>query len=48
VPRQTSHRHLSDEALAARGIDPGLVRLSLGIEEPADLARDLTEALDRV
>jgi cystathionine beta-lyase/cystathionine gamma-synthase len=48
VPRETSHRHLSDEALAARGIDPGLVRLSLGIEEPEDLMRDLTEALDRV
>jgi cystathionine gamma-synthase len=48
VPRQTSHRHLSAEELAARGIDPGLVRLSLGIEETADLVRDVTEALDRL
>ena len=46
VPRVTSHRHLSSEELEARGIDPGLVRLSLGIEEPEDLVRDLTEALD--
>jgi cystathionine beta-lyase/cystathionine gamma-synthase len=46
VPVQTSHRHLSAEELALRGIDAGLVRLSLGIEETADLVRDLTQALD--
>jgi cystathionine gamma-synthase len=46
VPSLTSHRHLSVEGLRARGIDEGLVRLSLGIEEPEDLVRDLTEALD--
>ncbi len=46
VPRLTSHRHLSAAELAARGIDEGLVRLSLGIEETADLVRDVTEALD--
>jgi cystathionine beta-lyase/cystathionine gamma-synthase len=46
VPRDTSHRHLSDAELAARGIDDGLVRLSLGIEDTEDLVRDLTEALD--
>ncbi|MGD0249991.1 MAG: PLP-dependent aspartate aminotransferase family protein [Thermoplasmata archaeon] len=48
VPSQTSHRHLSPEALASRGIDPGLVRLSLGIEDTEDLVRDITEALDRL
>ena len=48
VPGQTSHSHLSPEELAALGIDPGLVRLSLGIEEPDDLVRDITEALDQV
>ena len=46
VPRATSHRHLSRAELATRGIDEGLVRLSLGIENPEDLERDLTEALD--
>jgi cystathionine beta-lyase/cystathionine gamma-synthase len=45
IPRQTSHRHLSDAELDRRGIDPGLVRLSLGIEEPDDLVRDVREAL---
>ncbi len=48
VPAITSHRHLSATELSARGIDPGMVRLSLGIEEPEDLVRDLTEALDAV
>jgi cystathionine beta-lyase/cystathionine gamma-synthase len=46
VPAITSHRHLSSEERARRGIDDGLVRLSLGIEDPEDLVRDMTEALD--
>jgi methionine-gamma-lyase len=46
IPGETSHRHHSAEELARRGISPGLVRLSLGIEDPEDLVRDLTEALD--
>jgi methionine-gamma-lyase len=45
VPRETSQRGLSDAERAAQGIDDGLVRISLGIEEPADLIRDLSEAL---
>lgn len=45
-PSATSHRHLSADERARRGIDDGLVRLSLGIEEAADLVRDITEALD--
>jgi cystathionine beta-lyase/cystathionine gamma-synthase len=48
VPRQTSHRHLSARELTARGIDEGLVRLSLGIEDADDLVRDVSEALDSV
>jgi cystathionine beta-lyase/cystathionine gamma-synthase len=46
VPRVTSHVHLSEAELASRGIDEGLVRISLGIEDPDDLVRDVTEALD--
>lgn len=45
LPRLTSHRHLPREEREARGIDQGFVRLSAGIEEPADLVRDLREAL---
>jgi methionine-gamma-lyase len=46
IPRQTSHRHRTPEELRAAGIDEGLVRLALGIEDTADLVRDVNEALD--
>jgi methionine-gamma-lyase len=46
VPSETSHRHLSAEQRAERGIVDGLLRFSFGIEEPADLERDLVAALD--
>ncbi|HEY1198998.1 MAG TPA: aminotransferase class I/II-fold pyridoxal phosphate-dependent enzyme [Thermoplasmata archaeon] len=46
VPGLTSHRHLSPEERERRGIDDGLIRFSFGIEDPEDLVRDLTEALD--
>jgi methionine-gamma-lyase len=37
--------HQTPEELAAAGVEPGLLRLSVGIEEPADLIADLTQAL---
>ncbi len=48
LPFETSHRHLNAAELAARGIAPGLARLSVGIEDAPDLIRDLTQALDAV
>lgn len=45
MPVETSHRSLSPEELARRGISEGMVRLSLGIEDPSDLVADLTQAL---
>ncbi|MFJ4184833.1 trans-sulfuration enzyme family protein [Kitasatospora sp. NPDC089509] len=44
-PASTSHRQLSDEELAAAGIGPGTVRVSVGIEHPEDLWVDLEQAL---
>jgi cystathionine beta-lyase/cystathionine gamma-synthase len=41
----TTHRQLDDVALAAAGIDPGAVRISVGLEDSADLAEDLESAL---
>ncbi|HUM72436.1 MAG TPA: PLP-dependent transferase, partial [Chloroflexota bacterium] len=35
----------SDEAIAASGVQPGLVRLSVGLEDVNDLIADLAEAL---
>ncbi|MGW4162824.1 trans-sulfuration enzyme family protein [Streptomyces sp. NPDC004788] len=44
-PASTSHRQLDGQALAAAGIGPGTVRLSVGIEHVEDLWTDLEQAL---
>ncbi|HEY1735278.1 MAG TPA: O-succinylhomoserine sulfhydrylase [Methylovirgula sp.] len=44
-PATTTHQRLTPEAQAAMGITPGLVRLSVGLEDPDDLIEDLTQAL---
>lgn len=44
-PATTTHQRLSDELKAELGITPGLVRLSVGLEDAADLIADLTQAL---
>lgn len=45
-PASTTHRQLDDTALAAAGIAPGQVRLSVGVEDPEELLTDLRQALD--
>ncbi len=45
-PATTTHQRLSDELKAELGITPGLVRLSVGLEDAADLIADLTQALE--
>ena len=42
----TTHRQLTTEQLEAAGAGANVVRLSIGIEDPADLIRDLDQALD--
>jgi O-acetylhomoserine (thiol)-lyase len=44
-PASTTHFRMSDEALAAGGITQGTIRLSIGLEDPADLIEDLKRAL---
>jgi cystathionine gamma-synthase len=46
-PAIMSFFELSDEELNKIGIDPALIRLSVGIEETGDLVEDLVAALDR-
>jgi methionine-gamma-lyase len=46
-PASTSHRQYSAEQLAAAGISPGLLRLSLGCEDAEDIVADLGQALAR-
>lgn len=47
-PATTTHQRLPDDQKAALGITPGLVRLSVGIEDPDDLIADLRQALEAV
>jgi O-acetylhomoserine/O-acetylserine sulfhydrylase-like pyridoxal-dependent enzyme len=45
-PASTTHRQLDASALAAAGIGEGMVRVSVGLEDGADLAEDFTRALE--
>ena len=45
-PAGTTHRQLTDEQLAAAGISPGLVRLSVGIENVEDIIDDIKQAME--
>ena len=44
-PASTTHFRMDDAALAAAGIGPGTIRLSIGLEDPDDLIADLKSAL---
>jgi cystathionine beta-lyase/cystathionine gamma-synthase len=46
MPITSSQFNLSEEELTEAGIPPGMVRLSVGIEEPEDIIGDLAQALD--
>jgi O-succinylhomoserine sulfhydrylase len=45
-PATTTHQRLTPDQRAALGIGDGLVRLSVGLEDPEDLLADLRNALD--
>jgi cystathionine gamma-synthase len=44
IPAAMTHMSVSQSPLA---VDPALIRLSVGIEDPDDLIADLAQALDR-
>ena len=46
-PASTTHRQLSDEQKIAAGAGPDTVRLSVGIEDAADIIADLRQALEQ-
>ncbi len=46
-PASTTHRQLSPEQQEAAGAGPDVVRLSIGIEDVADIIADLEQALDK-
>lgn len=47
-PASTTHAQLDEASLRAAGIDAGLVRMSVGLEDPADVIADIDRALRRV
>ncbi len=47
-PATTTHQRLGPEARAAQGIDDGMIRISVGLEDVADLEDDLARALRAV
>jgi len=44
-PATTTHQRLTPEARAQQGITAGMVRLSVGLEDPVDIEADLAQAL---
>ena len=47
-PATATHRQLTDEQLVACGITPGLVRLSVGLENVEDILDDLKQAFEAI
>lgn len=45
-PASHTHRQLTDEQLVEAGVDPSLIRLSVGIENVEDIIEDLRQALE--
>jgi len=47
-PATSTHRQMTDEQLKEAGIPAGLVRLSCGLEDSADLIADIEQALEQI
>lgn len=47
-PASTTHQQLSPEAQAKAGIQPGTVRISVGIEHIDDILADFEQALEQI
>jgi O-succinylhomoserine sulfhydrylase len=47
-PETTTHRRLKPEDRLRIGVTPGALRLSVGLEDAADIAEDALQALDKV
>lgn len=47
-PATATHRQLTDEQLIACGVDPGLIRFSVGLENIEDILEDIENSLSQV
>jgi O-acetylhomoserine (thiol)-lyase len=45
-PASTTHQQLSETELAEAGVKPDMIRLSVGLEDPADVIADLEQAIE--
>ncbi len=46
-PASTTHQQLNEDQLRSGGVDPDLVRISVGLEDVDDVLWDLDQALER-
>ena len=44
-PASTTHQQMDAEQLKAAGVGEDMIRLSVGLEDPADIVEDLRQAL---
>lgn len=47
-PASHTHRQMSDEQLREAGVEPDLIRFSVGLENPDDIIADLQQALEKL
>jgi O-acetylhomoserine (thiol)-lyase len=47
-PASTTHQQLTEEEQRTTGVTPGLIRLSVGLEDAKDIIADIGQALDKV
>lgn len=47
-PASATHRQLTDEQLISAGVNPGLIRLSVGLENVQDIIQDLKQSFDNL
>ncbi len=47
-PASHTHRQMNEEQLKEAGVDPGMIRLSVGIENADDIIADLSQAIDKI
>lgn len=47
-PASATHRQLTDEQLVAAGVNPALIRFSVGLENVEDIIADIQQSLDQI
>ncbi len=47
-PASATHRQLTDEQLIACGVNPGMIRFSVGLENVDDIIDDIKQSLDNI